>query len=92
MKLSECPSRSNNLQLLRFVSALLVVVSHAFHISTGENTKEWLLVLTNNQFSMGGLAVSVFFCAGGYLIAKSMCRLGDGRKYFWARALRIFPA
>lgn len=92
MKLSECPSRSNNLQLLRFVSALLVVVSHAFHVCTGENTKEWLLVLTNDQFSMGGLAVSVFFCAGGYLIAKSMCRLGDGRKYFLARALRIFPA
>lgn len=92
MRLSECPTRSNNLQLLRFVAAMLVIVSHAFQISTGENTKEWLLVFTNNQFSMGGLAVSIFFCAGGYLIAKSMCRLSNGLKYFKARMLRIFPA
>lgn len=92
MKLSECPAKSNNLQLLRFAAAILVIVSHSFSLSTGESTKEWLSLFTNGQISMGGLAVSVFFCAGGFLIAKSMLRVKDGLKYFQARVLRIFPS
>jgi len=92
MRLSECPAKSINLQLLRFIAALLVVVSHSFSISTGENTKEWLSLLTNGQITMGGLAVSIFFCAGGFLIAKSILRAGNGVEYFKARILRIFPA
>ena len=92
MRLSECPAKSNNLQLLRFIAALLVIVSHSFSISTGENTKEWLSVLTKGQITLGGLAVSIFFCAGGFLIAKSILRVEDGIEYFKARILRIFPA
>lgn len=92
MRLSECPSKSNNLQLLRFIAALLVVVSHSFSLSTGDSTREWLSVLTRGQITMGGLAVSVFFSAGGFLIAKSILRTGNGYEYFKARILRIFPA
>ncbi|MDD7770233.1 acyltransferase family protein [Suipraeoptans intestinalis] len=92
MKLSECPTRSNNLQLFRFVASILVIVSHSFVISTGDASGEWLSWITNQQLSMGGLAVAVFFCAGGYLIARSMDRIKDGREYFKIRALRIFPA
>lgn len=92
MRLSECPAKSNNLQLLRFIAALLVIISHSFSISTGENTKEWLSLLTKGQITLGGLAVSIFFCAGGFLIAKSILRVEDGIEYFKARILRIFPA
>lgn len=91
MKLSECPSKSNNLQLLRFIAAILVIISHSFVLSTGKNTDEWLLVLTKGQLSLGDLAVAVFFCAGGYLIAKSICRVQNGFSFFKARILRIFP-
>ncbi len=50
-----------------------------------------MVKLTNDQLSLGGLAVSVFFCAGGYLIARSMDRLQDGKKFLKARIMRIFP-
>lgn len=91
MKLSECPTRSNNLQLLRFLASILVIISHAFALSTGTDDGEWLLTWTNSQLSLGGLAVSIFFCAGGYLIAKSMDRVKNGIVYFKTRILRIFP-
>lgn len=92
MKLVECPVKSNNLQLLRFVAAILVIVSHSFSISTGTRVQEWLSFITRDQISLGGVAVSIFFCAGGFLIAKSVLRVKNGVKYFKARALRIFPA
>lgn len=91
MRLSECPAKSNNLQLLRFIAALLVIVSHSFSLSTGDNAEEWLFVLTKGQITMDGLAVSVFFCAGGFLIAKSILRAENGIEYFKTRILRIFP-
>lgn len=91
IKLGEASGKSNNLQLLRFLAAVMVIMSHAFVISTGTSEKEWLISLTQGNLSMGGFSVSVFFCAGGYLIAKSVCRAKTARKYFAARALRIFP-
>lgn len=92
MKLSECTHRSNNLQLLRFVAAILVILAHSFSISTGESKGEILLYITHGQLGMGGLAVSVFFCAGGYLIARSMCRVSDMKEFFKARIVRLFPS
>ena len=92
MTLSECPTRSNNLHLIRFLAAILVIISHSFMISTGDNKNEWFLALTNDQISMGGFAVSIFFCAGGYLIAKSVERANNGFSYFRARIFRIFPS
>lgn len=91
MNLSDCPMRSNNLQLLRFLASILVIVSHAFALSTGSNAEEWLIKCTNYQLTLGGLAVSVFFCAGGFLIARSMERVKNGPIYFKTRILRIFP-
>lgn len=92
MRLSECPSRSNNLQLLRFIASVMVIISHAFSISTGERVKEWLSFITDGQISLGGVSVSVFFCAGGFLIAKSILRVNNGARYFKARIMKIFPA
>lgn len=92
MRLSECPSKSNNFQLLRFVAAVLVIISHAFSLSTGSSNKEWLMMLTKGQITLGGMAVSVFFCMGGYLIAKSILRVQNGLSFFKARILKIFPS
>lgn len=90
-KLGEVSGKSNNLQLLRFIAAIMVIMSHAFSVSVGNPSHEWFMILTKNQITMGSFAVSIFFCAGGYLIAKSVCRTKTFCEYFRARILRIFP-
>lgn len=91
MKLSEAKGQSQNLHLMRFFAAVLVIISHSFILSTGSESGEWLNRLTGCQLTFGGFAVSVFFLCGGYLIAKSMERLKTFTAYFRARVLRILP-
>lgn len=91
MRLTEFKGKSNNLQLLKFLAAVFVVASHSFALSAGSSENEWFMKLTDGQMSLGGAAVSIFFCAGGYFIAKSINRVQNGITYFKIRILRIFP-
>ena len=92
MKLGETGEKfSNNLQLSRFIAAILVIVSHSFILSTGEATGEWLRIITNGQVSMGSFAVSLFFLCGGFLSIKSMEKAKTGTQYWKNRVKKIFP-
>ena len=84
--------KQNNLDLFRFIAALLVIFSHAFPLCLGMNALDPLARLTANHLSFGGLAVSVFFVYGGFLIAQSAERSKTARHYFVSRCFRIFPA
>lgn len=81
--------RDNNLTLLRFIAASLVIVTHAFGI-TGNGGDEPLIQLCS--LSMGSYAVDIFFVVSGFLIAKSWYRRQDLVEYLYARFLRIYPA
>lgn len=83
--------RDNNLDMIRFIAAVMVILCHAFPLSLGEGVLDPLAKLTDDQISFGSLAVGVFFVYGGFLIAKSMCRIEKTGAYFKARAVRIFP-
>lgn len=83
--------RNNNLNLIRFFAAVLVIYSHSYPIGTGTDAKEPLMLASDGQIGFGSLAVCVFFIFGGFLICKSMFRVKDGKKYFKARCIRIFP-
>jgi len=85
-------TKSENLHLMRFIAAIMVIISHSFSIATGEALGEWFTVITNNQLTMGGFAVSVFFLCGGYLIAMSVEKNKSAKAFFKARAIRLFPA
>lgn len=92
MYLSEASKgRENNLDLIRFVAAALVILCHAYPISLGAEHVDILGRLTRDQMHFGNLAVCVFFLYGGYLIAKSAERLQKTGAYFKARIFRIFP-
>lgn len=84
--------KSENLHLMRFIAAVMVIISHAYPISTGEDVGEWFTVITNHQLTMGGFAVSLFFLCGGYLIAMSVEKNQTALKYFKARIIRLFPS
>lgn len=83
--------RDNNLDFIRFCAAVMVIFSHAFPISLGFGKGDYLSALTGGQIDFGGVAVSIFFFYGGFLICKSAYRLQTAGKYFRARVIRIFP-
>src|SRR5262245_3084960 len=65
---------SNNLDLLRFFFAALVIFSHSYALLYGEtsgNIQEPLAILTHGQITGGSLAVSFFFILSGFLITQS---------------------
>lgn len=79
--------RDNNLNLIRAVAALAVLVSHANPISgTPVEPLEEVLGI-----SLGTAAVYVFFGISGFLIARSYDRSRSVGRWVKARSLRIFP-
>jgi peptidoglycan/LPS O-acetylase OafA/YrhL len=84
-------SRRNNLDIIRFIAASLVLFSHAYPLSTGNNGSEPFAIFTKGQMTFGELAVAIFFVISGFLITQSFDRSKDPINYFKARILRIFP-
>lgn len=80
---------NNALGLIRLVLASLVIVDHAFPL--GGFGKDPFWSATQDQASLGSLAVAGFFAISGYLITKSGMS-GDVVQFMWKRTLRIFPA
>ena len=84
-----CEGRDNNLNLIRMLAAMAVLVSHAWPIGRGEGTREPLRELTGH--SLGTIAVFVFFAISGFLIARSFERQPGVLSWGRARVLRLFP-
>lgn len=85
--------RRNNLDLLRFVLASLVVLSHSYSITLPKPlwVREPLLGLTGRQVSLGTLSVYGFFAISGFLIARSWVRCRSFGQFLGKRALRLYP-
>lgn len=80
--------RTTNLDTLRLVLAMCVVVSHAWPLALGPRTSEPLSALTGQ--SLGGWAVGLFFFLSGLLVTASAERRSAAE--FWtARVRRIVP-
>ncbi len=84
-----CEGRDNNLNLIRMVAATSVLVSHAWPISLGSGS--WEPLSETLGWSLGGVAVLVFFSISGFLIARSFERQSTAR-WVLARVLRLVPA
>lgn len=80
----------NGFGVLRLVTALAVVFSHSFYLTTHVTAAEPLYWLTG--FTLGQHAVHVFFAVSGLLVMASLVRTTTMAGYLWARALRVFPA
>jgi len=79
--------RDNNLNLMRFLAAALVMVNHAFGITGHTATEPFYRV-----FELGGgdIGVDVFFVLSGFLVTRSW----EGKPlpaFLWARCMRIYP-
>lgn len=76
--------RGNNINLIRFVAAAMVIYGHMSHF-TG--------TAMPYVFGQGvsTIAVKVFFILSGYLICQSYLRDSCAFRYFTRRVFRIFP-
>jgi len=79
----------NNFDLLRFLAAIFVIISHSFKIALNSSDP---LESSTGVISMGTLGVAIFFTISGYLILKSWDKKRDIISFFKNRILRIFPA
>lgn len=83
-------SKDNNFNLIRFVAASLVLVSHSFVLVNGRSGFEPLMSMVG--LSLGRIAVDVFFIISGFLVTASLLLRNNLIAFAWNRVLRIYPA
>lgn len=83
-------STDNNFHAVRLVAAGAVFLSHCFALAAGGPSPEPLKAYTG--YTLGTIAVHVFFVASGYLVTGSLLVRAGLREFLLARALRIYPA
>src|SRR4051812_6099312 len=81
--------RANNFNLLRFLAATLVIVSHCCALAYGNNPEPILLYFGFMETG-GSLGVLIFFAISGFLVVQSFVSRGKLKNFFAARALRIY--
>ena len=77
--------RSNALNFIRLVLAILVILTHSSAIAGYE-------AAMNLGFLGEGLVVDAFFGLSGFLMARTLTRRPDSGRYLWHRFVRLFPA
>ena len=84
-----CSDRYNHFNLVRFIAAFAVLISHAWPISRGLGTVEPLTSVIG--FSLGEVAVLIFFSLSGFLITRSFEQRYSTKTFLIARFARLFP-
>ena len=84
------PSRDNNFNLLRFLAAAAVIVTHSFVLAGAYELRP--LYRLTGYWDEGEMGVNIFFVISGYLVTQSFIQRRDLWAFLEARFLRIFPA
>ena len=87
---SALQGRDNNLNLLRMVAAVTVLVTHSFALCAGTSAAEPFQ--DSLGMTLGAIAVDVFFVASGLLVTASLVNGRSLLAFACARVLRIYPA
>ena len=83
--------RENNIDFVRIVLALLVILSHSYPLALGHERTEPFALLSRGQVTGGHIAVDLFFILSGFLISASYERSSSAWSYLWKRVARIYP-
>ncbi len=79
--------RDNNFNLIRFIAAALVILSHSYPL-TGSAPEPLGAVA---GFTFGHLAVDIFFITSGFLVTASLLKRSHLRSFVQSRVARIYP-
>jgi peptidoglycan/LPS O-acetylase OafA/YrhL len=85
-------NKNNNFDFLRFLFAILVVISHAYPLSGDNETSQWIYQITNGQMVLASIGLNGFFIISGFFIFHSLQRSTSLYDYYKKRLLRLFPA
>lgn len=92
MSLAEVSNdRNNNLNIIRFIAALMVILGHCYLLSGEAQFVDPLYKLIR-QANPGDLAVCIFFFFSGFLINKSVHKGCGLLSFFRGRCIRIIPS
>ena len=83
--------RKNNFDALRLIAATSVIFTHAFLIAEGNQNRDPVIVLSQNQCATGLVGVFVFFVISGFLVTQSWEQTNSLPRFLAKRALRIYP-
>ncbi|MCI4677275.1 acyltransferase [Rhodoblastus acidophilus] len=86
--LGQARGRDNNFDLIRIAAAFVVLFVHSQALSGGGGFANLAGV---RDFTIGAVAVDVFFFTSGFLVAGSLISRANIFEFAWARALRVFP-
>lgn len=92
---SDTLDHRNNFDVVRFILAVMVVLTHAYPIYYGTpqyKTLEPLMLFTHGQLTFGTMAVGFFFMISGFLVLKSLLYSKSTTGFITKRVLRIYPA
>lgn len=82
---------ANGFDTIRLIAAFMVLVSHAFALTTGDSANEPLRAFSNGAVTLGYLSVGCFFSLSGVLITQSFVRSSTLSSFARKRAARILP-
>lgn len=89
--LADClGGRDNNFNLIRFVAAAAVLLTHSYAALGIDPHAEPMRHFTEKSF--GGMAVDAFFIISGFLVTGSLLSRQNALHFLAARVLRIYPA
>ncbi len=80
---------STNINLLRFLAAVAVIVGHASYAAEGKI--DFVEKFCNGQFNLGGVSVAIFFFLSGFYVTKSSLKTKSALEFMKKRCIRIFP-
>lgn len=83
--------RSTNLQIIRFLAAMLVILCHAYPLCLGQDYQDMLGQLTDGCVTFGGFAVAVFFFVSGFYAIQSMRRAESGEAFIKKKLKKMIP-
>lgn len=82
--------KQNNLNLIRFIAAYLVLFAHSYPIALGAGANDNLSAILG--MSVSELAVNIFFVLSGFLVTGSLLARNNAKDFLLSRILRIYPA
>lgn len=85
-------NRSTNLQCIRFIAAMLVIVCHAYPLCLGSDYQDLLGNFTHGCVTFGGFAVAVFFFISGFYAIQSMRRANTWLLFLAKKLKRMLPS
>lgn len=83
-------SRDNNFNIIRFLAAFFVLITHSFALVAGSGSMEPMR--SSLGMTLGTMAVNIFFITSGFLVTGSLISRKSLTEFVAARFFRIYPA